>query len=145
MKNAIRLKCAHLPRTDEGAAEQAIPPDRNQHLSQRQLGGSGQCVPAVKDKSDRHIEIITMQEDDTCTLVVADNGIGIPEENLEKIFEPFFSTKPGGTGLGLRMIQTVVSLYNGIIRVNSEAGGSTRFTIILPLLRKAALPANDRM
>ena len=63
---------------------------------------------------------------------VRDNGPGIPEENLNEIFEPFFSTKPTtGTGLGLGVVKRLVKLYGGRIEVESENMKGTTFTIML--------------
>ncbi|MCL4504049.1 MAG: ATP-binding protein [Deltaproteobacteria bacterium] len=68
-------------------------------------------------------------------LVIEDTGCGIPEENLEKIFEPFFSTKPPGqgTGLGLSISHGLIEQLGGSIRVRSAVGQGTSFTITLPL------------
>lgn len=68
-------------------------------------------------------------------LRVKDTGCGVPSENLEKIFEPFFSTKEvgKGTGLGLAVAYGIVSRHGGLIRVQSQVGQGTEFTIWLPL------------
>ncbi len=68
------------------------------------------------------------------TLTVADTGYGIPKENMEKIFEPFFSTKaPGeGTGLGLFVSRGIIEKLGGTIRVESKLGQGTRFCVRLP-------------
>jgi len=66
-------------------------------------------------------------------IAVEDNGPGIPEENLNEVFEPFFSTKPtSGTGLGLGIVKRLVQLYGGEIEVESEVGEGTRFSVTLP-------------
>ena len=72
--------------------------------------------------------------DQEIMLTVADTGQGIPNENMEKIFEPFFSTKaPGqGTGLGLYVSRGIVEKIGGTIRVESKLGQGTRFDIMLP-------------
>ncbi|MBU2552315.1 MAG: ATP-binding protein [Proteobacteria bacterium] len=69
------------------------------------------------------------------TIRISDNGCGIPEANLNRIFEPFFSTKKesGGTGLGLSITYGLVQELGGEITVQSEAGKGTAFTIILPV------------
>jgi signal transduction histidine kinase len=63
---------------------------------------------------------------------ISDTGVGIPPENLAKVFEPYFSTKETGTGLGLAIVQKIVDLHNGTIDVESAEGYGTKFTIRLP-------------
>ncbi len=67
-------------------------------------------------------------------ILVSDTGCGIPAANLQKIFDPFFSTKgPKGTGLGLAVAWGIVGKHNGRIEVESEVGKGTTFRILLPL------------
>jgi signal transduction histidine kinase len=63
---------------------------------------------------------------------VSDTGGGIDEENLSKIFEPYFSTKETGTGLGLAIVQKIVDVHNGTIDVESKVDNGTKFTVRLP-------------
>ena len=69
-------------------------------------------------------------------VIVADNGPGIPKENQEKIFTPFFTTKSSGTGLGLAITKRIVTAHKGIILVNSFPGG-TVFTVQMPALEQS--------
>lgn len=64
---------------------------------------------------------------------VADNGPGIPKENLERIFQPFFTTKPSGTGLGLAITKRIITAHKGNIQVSSFPGG-TVFQVQLPAM-----------
>jgi signal transduction histidine kinase len=64
-------------------------------------------------------------------LVIADNGPGIAAENLAKVFEPLFSTKSFGTGLGLPMVKQIVEQHGGTITIASEVGKGTSVTVRL--------------
>ena len=72
---------------------------------------------------------------DSVSVTIADDGCGIPDEDIKRIFEPFFSTRTGGggTGLGLSITYGLVQELGGSISVKSEVGKGTSFTIILPL------------
>jgi len=65
-------------------------------------------------------------------LQVRDTGSGIAAERLERIFEPLYTTKPGGTGLGLYIVSEIVAAHGGQITVASVEGQGTTFTITLP-------------
>jgi signal transduction histidine kinase len=71
-------------------------------------------------------------------LVLADSGPGITPENLASIFEPFFSTKAKGTGLGLALVQQIVTEHGGRIEVDCPPEGGTRFAIVLPAAKSPA-------
>ncbi|HLY36500.1 MAG TPA: ATP-binding protein [Candidatus Binatia bacterium] len=68
-----------------------------------------------------------------CAIVVADSGAGIPPEHLEHIFEPFFSTKDAGSGLGLFIARQIVVAHGGQIRAGRRPTGGSEFTIHFPL------------
>jgi len=65
----------------------------------------------------------------------SDNGMGIPPEALEKIFDPLFSTKESGSGLGLAFVHRIVQMHRGLIHVESGEPGETVFSVLLPLER----------
>jgi len=73
---------------------------------------------------------------------IADTGVGIPEDQLGRIFQPFFTTKAQGTGLGLAITARVVEEHGGRITVESVVGKGTTFTIALPTAPQSALPAD---
>jgi len=66
------------------------------------------------------------------TLVVSDNGCGIPAQDKPRLFEPYFSTKTTGTGLGLTIVSTIISDHNGYIRVRDNHPHGTKFVVELP-------------
>jgi signal transduction histidine kinase len=69
-------------------------------------------------------------------VMISDTGCGISEENLGKLFTPFFTTKPvgKGTGLGLSIVYGIIKTHRGQITVNSQSGQGTTFTVILPVM-----------
>lgn len=83
------------------------------------------------------IRLLTGSSDEFVHITVEDTGTGIPEDILNKIFEPYFTTKIDGTGLGLTMVYKVVKGHGGDITVQSREGSGTRFTIQLPIFRRA--------
>jgi len=86
------------------------------------------------DSTNGEIKIATLFDEDKYYVEIKDNGAGISEENLGRIFEPFFSTKRSGrgTGLGLSMAKRIIQAHDGQILVESAPGQGSRFTIILP-------------
>jgi len=92
----------------------------------------GNAIHAISDQG-----CITIQTESTAegaTISVSDTGTGIPKERLEKIFEPFFSTKPPGegTGLGLFVTREIIEKLGGSISVDSDIGHGSRFTVRIP-------------
>ena len=85
----------------------------------------------------------TRRRDDSVEIRVTDTGPGIPRETLDRIWQPFFSTKQGGTGLGLPTTRRMIEEMGGEVRVVSEVGRGTRFILTLPVLPKQ-LPAGGQ-
>jgi len=81
--------------------------------------------------SGGEIRVRTVENGQHVKLSVADNGPGIPAEHREKIFNLYFSTKPGGTGLGLPMVKKIVEEHQGVIEMETELKKGTTFTICL--------------
>ncbi len=88
------------------------------------------CEEAGKPKK---VQLISTPSESGVQLVVMDNGTGIPEDHQTRIFEPDFTTKSGGMGLGLAIVENIIIGHGGHIKVESEVGHGTQFTITLPL------------
>jgi len=76
--------------------------------------------------------LATMKGRPILRVTIRDSGIGIPGENMDRLYEPFFTTKPNGTGLGLAITRRIIQEHQGIISVESEVNQGTAFTLLLP-------------
>ncbi|OSY87082.1 histidine kinase [Tenacibaculum holothuriorum] len=85
-----------------------------------------------KDEENPRIEVKVASEGNNVKIIVSDNGKGINDENKKLIFEPKFTTKTSGMGLGLPMIKKIIEAYDGSINFTSSEGIGTVFTVILP-------------
>jgi signal transduction histidine kinase len=79
------------------------------------------------------ITIATSRTNDYVTITISDAGTGIPEEYIDKIFDPFFSTKTGRFGMGLPLVKEIIQEHLGEIKVESEVGKGTTFRLIFPI------------
>lgn len=86
------------------------------------------------DRDDFHIFINLRIDGDTIVLEIKDNGPGIPSKYIEKIFEPYFTTRRKGTGLGLPIVKRIIENHHGNIMLSSVEGHRTTFTITLPII-----------
>jgi signal transduction histidine kinase len=93
------------------------------------------AVQSIREKGT--IDVKTYMEGDFVCVDIADDGAGISADNLKRIFDPFFTTKPvgQGTGLGLSVSYEIIKKYNGEIRVCSELGKGTTFTVMIPAVK----------
>ncbi|MDR0230834.1 MAG: HAMP domain-containing histidine kinase [Dysgonamonadaceae bacterium] len=86
---------------------------------------------AVKDKPEPQIILFSgITTEGETYITVADNGCGIPPENRDKIFIPFFSTKKNGSGIGLSLSREIVKLHNGRLQIQSRDGEGSAFTVL---------------
>ena len=81
------------------------------------------------------VSVATLRTDDIMKITIKDNGDGIPKDIIDKIFQPFFTTKPTGkgTGLGLSMSYDIIKAHNGQLDVYTKTGEFTEFKITLPI------------
>jgi signal transduction histidine kinase len=87
-------------------------------------------------KAGQEVELRVSPTEDDVNIFVSDHGSGIQAEHLENIFNPFFTTKPNGVGLGLAIVSKIVAEHDGRIRVFSEPEAGTRFELIIPKVQQ---------
>ena len=114
-----------------------VPADENQ-LRQALLNLLRNAAEAMRDGGRIHVSTSALAGQ--VRVVIADTGEGIANEHRARIFEPFFSTKERGTGLGLALTQQIVSEHGGAIDVESQLGRGTTFTVRLPVAPTVAAP-----
>ena len=148
----IELKVVHgrelgLVKVDQGQLEQVI---INLAVNARDAMPSGGTLSIRTSNTPLRAPVRrgheVMPRGEYVLIEVADTGIGIPKENLERIFEPFFSTKEvgSGTGLGLSTVYGIVRQTGGFVFVDSEPGQGATFSIYLPRLEGADAAAAQR-
>lgn len=111
------------------------------------MEGGGQLSLTVGQESVDEIYCIGHHEakpGDYVTLTVADTGPGIPKDIIDKIYEPFFTTKADGNGLGLSVVYGIVKQHGGFVTVYSEPGKGTAFKIHLPAISEKRIAAEEK-
>lgn len=102
------------------------------------------AVQSVGSKGKIHCEIHYRSQDQIIEVQVSDTGRGIPSENVEKLFNPFFTTRQDAVGLGLFVTKQIIHRYGGSIRVDSRPGQGSIFTIQLPVFESTGPLASER-
>ncbi len=137
-KRGVRLTLA--------PAREALPVrGDNIHLQQVILNLVLNSIDALEgcDPNDRNVTVRASRSGTSAVeLKVSDTGKGIPEADLTRIFETFFTTKPEGTGLGLPIARTIIEGYGGTLRAENGVGGGAMFSFTLPLADE--LPSGAR-
>jgi two-component system nitrogen regulation sensor histidine kinase NtrY len=108
------------------------------HIKRAVLNLVDNAVEAVGSGGTVTIETEYVPEQARARLVVADTGPGIPSEDRDKLFVPYFSTKVTGMGLGLPIVSEIVNEHGGTIRVEDNQPSGTRFVIEVPVMRAPA-------
>ncbi len=101
------------------------------HIKQVFINIIKNAIEAMPNGGEIIVEV--KQTDSQVKVSITDQGFGIPEENLTKLGEPFYSTKQTGTGLGLAITQQIVENHKGTIKISSKLGEGTTFDVMLPL------------
>jgi signal transduction histidine kinase len=100
------------------------------------------ALEATERRPQGRVTVRLYQRTAAAVVEVADNGVGIDLEHREKIFLPFFTTKPMGTGLGMAIVKKIMDLHGGEIEIDSRPGQGTTVRLVFP---RAALPAAARV
>ncbi|MBD5413403.1 MAG: PAS domain S-box protein [Treponema sp.] len=108
------------------------------NLLQNSLAAIKERYPECSEESSNPQNIGTIfikvkRKDDKILFLIADNGAGMSDETVSKIFEPYFTTKANGTGLGMTMVYKIIKEFSGEIQVKSELGKGTVCTIFIPI------------
>ncbi len=161
LEDAVRLLRATIPTTIE--IQQEIPSEEitvfadpiqihqiimnlvtNAFHAMEESGGQLKLVLDTVNLGSDLIVSQELQPGEYARLIVSDTGTGIPKKNLDKIFDPYFTTKPRGkgTGLGLSVVQGIVKTNKGAIRVYSEPGQGTDIHVYIPLFEHQLLTKN---
>jgi signal transduction histidine kinase len=124
-RRSIRIERSFLPvpnvAGDEGRLRQVL---MNLALN---------AIEAVEDGG--RVKVSTAHRDRDVQLIIDDTGPGIPAQLQNRIFEPFFTTKADGSGLGLAVVNAIVTQHGGSISIEEAPGGGTRFVVALPAVR----------
>jgi len=97
------------------------------------------AIQAVERDGRVEVSARADERDTILSIEVHDTGPGIPVGNQSVIFEPFFTTKSEGSGLGLWIVQQIITAHGGVVGASSAPNGGAVFTVHLPLLGKESL------
>jgi two-component system nitrogen regulation sensor histidine kinase NtrY len=100
------------------------------------------AVQAIGDRPSGQVLIGLTMEDGRYKITISDNGSGIPEEQSGRIFQPNFTTKTGGMGLGLAIVRGIIDSMQGDITFVAREGGGTTFTMFIPALKEIQTEKN---
>lgn len=139
-KNRVKISKFY----DEGMQQIDCYPGQLNQVFMNIINNAIQAIP--DDKEDAEIVLYTEETADDISIRIKDNGVGIPEEVKNRIWEPFFTTKAVGvgTGLGMSISHSIIEKHNGKIELDSEVGKGTEFIISIPKVVKV-LPSKEEV
>lgn len=94
------------------------------------------ALDAVRDRPDPRVELKAVAHAQQLFVSIADNGPGVPTDLVEAIFQPFYTGRPDGTGLGLGISREIMTDHGGTLTVESNDGGGATFVVMLPIAKK---------
>ena len=92
------------------------------------------CTGEAENQENKAVLVRIQKEENNVLITVTDNGIGIQPEDVNRIFEPKFTTKNSGMGLGLGIIKNIIENYKGTITFETKYGEGTTFIVSLPII-----------
>jgi signal transduction histidine kinase len=102
------------------------------------------AIHAVSKKGKVVLKTRLLSSRDKVEIKIIDNGKGISKEQQERLFEPFYTTKENGTGLGLNICQSIIHQHKGTISIESQVGKGTTVTVLLPVSQSGSSPEPDK-
>lgn len=99
------------------------------------------ALQAQSQHAQIHLNVTLSEDSSKVIFTVSDNGPGIPQEALAHIFEPFYTSRSQGTGLGLAVVQSVIRSHRGEVQVRNQENGGAEFTLFLPVAIGDATPS----
>lgn len=132
LADTLELKKVVLEKNyEEGLPQVLVDADKLKQVFLNILRNAYEAVEE-KGKINIFLSLLKEQEGSKIRVFISDNGSGIPEENRETIFEPFYTTKASGIGLGLPIARKIIEQHRGTIRVKENAAQGTSFEILIP-------------
>ena len=132
LADTLELKKVVLEKSyEEGLPQVLVDADKLKQVFLNILRNAFEAVEE-KGKINISLSLLKEQEGSKIRVFISDNGCGIPEENRETIFEPFYTTKASGIGLGLPIARKIIEQHRGTIRVKENAAQGTSFEILIP-------------
>lgn len=129
----LRAKSENVTITESYCSEPIFVDSSSEQLRQVFLNLFANATDAMPNGGQ--IKVETSVRDDAVVITTTDTGVGIPETLRQKIFEPLFTTKNNGSGLGLTVSSTIIHEHGGEISVDSEEGRGSKFTVTLPRIK----------
>lgn len=112
--------------------------------SKQAVLGTGQLEIHLKNTVINDKTIMPLTEGDYIEISIKDKGYGIASQDLPKVFDPYFTTRPDSAGLGLSIARTIISTHDGHIQIDSEEGIQTTVNIYLPVIKEKEKPAEPQ-
>jgi len=122
-------KNLHNANIDAGQISQVI---YNLIINAKQSMPGGGVITVSAKNINHSIEKLNLHDNSYVEISISDHGIGIPKESIKNIFDPYYTTKENGNGLGLAVCYSIIKKHNGLIDVKSKASEGSTFTIYLP-------------